>query len=261
MKLRKVIAVVLIVLGVFSLLGCGVKAVLADRGNRDLENGFTQKKYAAEDIYRNGAPLETIDFTQTCRYAFSWGSGGGIPYTEEISYFELPCDISYYATQEDADAGTSPVLVLKKGEKVAVAFDNGSEGTSRFDEVSGYGFNMTHPTYEAGWRFARPFLTKEQAADVTAEQVEAMAGCFVSTKELDRAASAYYNDVLQYDTDTSTLFYNIDQSLYLEEKFLAPSVYAPLWDGWSTALSVLGVLLIAAGIVLLCSSRSRKSAR
>ena len=249
MKKHKVVSIIAIVIGAALLLGCGAKTLAARQKNRELQSEFVQKKYAAESVYQNGAPLETLDFTQVCRYSFSWGTGAAASAqnTEEGSRMELPCDISYYAAQRDADAGRDPVLVLKRGETVAVSF-HGEGAGSGWEPVRGYGFDCTHPAYRAGWRFARPFLTLEQAAQMTPEQVEALPGYFVRTDELKRAASAYYAGVPERGADTSSVFETIDRVLYGSGTFFAPSVLAPLWDSVNTWLAVCGAALLAAGL-------------
>ncbi|MDD6176238.1 MAG: hypothetical protein PUC59_10860 [Firmicutes bacterium] len=261
MKKQRCIAAAAVLAGVLLLAGCGARVLAAGQKNRELQNGFVQKKYAAETVYRNGAPLETLDFTQVCRYSFSWGTGAAASAqnTAEGSRMELPCDISYYASQEDANAGRNPVLVLKQGETVAVSFDGGSGTETGWQPVRGYGFDCTHPAYQAGWRFARPFLTAAQAGGMTPEQVEALPGYFVRTEELKRAASAYYAAVLENGTEAASLFDNVDRVLFEENKFLAPSVFAPLWDSACTWLAVFGVLLTAAGIAGLAASRRKKN--
>lgn len=258
MKRRRITAWAALLAGAALLLGCGAKTLAARQKNRELQSEFVQKKYAAESVYQNGAPLETLDFTQVRRYSFSWGTGAAATAqsTKEGSRMELPCDISYYATQADADAGKAPVLVLKQGETVAVSFHGGGAETG-WEPVRGYGFDCTHPAYRAGWRFARPFLTGEQAAQMTPEQAEALPGYFVRTDELKRAASAYYAGVPERRTDTSSLFENIDRVLYGSGKFFAPSVLAPLWDSMNTWLAACGAALLAAGLAGIMRFRKR----
>ena len=75
------------------------------------------------------------------------------------------------------------------------------------------------------------------------------AGCF--------AAGSFL--VQENGTEAASLFDNVDRVLFEENKFLAPSVFAPLWDSACTWLAVFGVLLTAAGIAGLAESRRKKN--
>ena len=117
------------------------------------------------------------------------------------------------------------------------------QGTSVFWTTSDASYGMdagygicSYPTYERGWRYARPFLTADQNADIMQ-----LSYYFVRINNLERTAETIINDNeslqksmqsrgFSVDEVVLTMTRYIDYIFYDKGVFCSPDLQLPVWQ-------------------------------
>ncbi|MEA4887995.1 MAG: hypothetical protein VB070_00805 [Clostridiaceae bacterium] len=139
--------------------------------NRQIVSEFSYNAYQQQ--YQRAVPVDEMDFNEYRRYFTQNETANKLAVNNRVS---LPVHIRYYTKQD---------------EKMILSFEI-PKGTSVFWTASdafygvdaGYGI-CGYPTYERGWRYARPFITTNQNTDI--KQIPYY---FVRTDDLDMTAKA-----------------------------------------------------------------------
>lgn len=222
---------------VLFLLGFLCKAGLWSYEYYRLQAGFRQNdkpsSYDKHTDYLNRVPMEEMDFLQYVRYL---NRPVNPVYIERETAFTAPFSLYYY--QEEA--GRKAVCLEIPADSVIEPEPEWSHGYPL-----GYGFE-SFPTYEKGWRWARPFTDGKDAA------VDELPWRYVKTADLEAFAeemarcSPHWQDAIQrLHASESELAYELvrkcDALFYEKGIYLSPDLYPVFWT-WDGILLAAGFL-------------------
>lgn len=180
--------------------------------------------------YQRMVPMHEMDLRE-----FSWYLRVSIlpvGFPEEWDFVVLEQDIPYYSW---IDGEWVLAMEIPQGANIR---------WREFTFTPGYG-TYSYPTYERGWRYARPFLPADQEAALLHE----LPYYYVRTSDLEAVAKTIYEthweSGLVHNTEFSKRLLNelvlrqtrrIDHIFYDRGIFNSPDLARPLWPWWYTLL-------------------------
>ena len=175
----------------------------------------------------------------------------------------LSKDLHYYTK---TGVNETAARIIPAGTKVQVL--NNAPYAKR---ISGYGINSL-PTYDRDWRYARSFLTAEEAEGQTIKETADDTYYYIKTRELYSAAEDFlkqYEASLEIPegktkkTYIQEIFdqqmYGIDKTMLAYGIFESPALTKPIMDDMNIILLFVVAAATAGGIILLKVRQLSKS--
>ncbi len=215
--------------------------------NHQIINDFSYNAYQQQ--YQRAIPVEEMDFNEYRRYFTKNETAVKLAVNNTAS---LPGNVRYYIRQ-DGEMVLS--YEIPKGTTVTWTASNTS-----YSMDAGYGL-CSYPTYERGWRYARPFTTVNQNTGA-----ESSSYYFVRTEDLERTAQTIIgdNESLQKSMQSRGLSTGdaviamtryVDNIFYDHGVFCSPDLQQPVWR-WTDVIWL--SLSVAALAAVVCSFRKQK---
>jgi len=195
--------------------------------------------------YQLGIPMDEMDLTV---YSSYWPNASALPLYYWTRQVEAPVTIRYYSGIPDR--GAVPALEIKKGTKIIAIPEKGP-----LNEI-GYGY-ISYPTYQKGWRYARPFHPAEGELPsssgryyyVRIEDLKAV------IREVAKPNQPYRVQAQQmrwrFQSFEHRMATSPDQILYRNGAHLSPDLFRDVFDRWNAWLSA------AAGVMALLMRMGR----
>lgn len=181
--------------------------------------------------YQLGIPMDEMDLTV---YSSYWPKASALPLYYWTRQVEAPVTIRYYAGIPGH--GSVPALEIQKGTKMIAIPENGPLNEP------GYGY-ISYPTYEKGWRYARPFhpakgelpSSSKRYYYVRIEDLKAVIRETAKRNQPYRVQAQQMRWRLQsFEHRVAT---SLDQILYRNGAHLSPDLYRDVFDRWNAWLS------------------------
>lgn len=207
-------------------------------------------------IYRNQQKMDNFSYNSKVEQYQRRIPMGKMDLLKYNSYFEipqtavsikvsnvidLPKKIQYFTEQ---DGKKSLALEIAKGTSVLWI------PSEEFNDIYiGYGFR-NYPTYDKGWRYARPFMLSSQQTDV-----EQLPYYFVRTKDLEAVAKTAFNSTEYLMKSMQNQGRSIEDAIFLYTRFIdnifydrgvfcSPDLLQQVWYSIDTVLLCLSVGLL-----------------
>ena len=205
--------------------------------DQQLADAFRYTENAAWQQYRDGVPMEEIEFAA---YAPLFEVNSAMIGRE--TRLVLSEALTFY---EDAEGKKRPVLTLDAGSVVNAGLWE-----------PGYGF-FTYPTYEAGWRWVQPFVPDGEEPEADAPRY------YVRLEELAAAARPRVTEDaaragLSAEEYARLQVCRADIFFYDSGVFLSPDLLSPVWS-WDCTAAVLLAALDAAALLILSLRAHRRA--
>lgn len=239
---KRAVSAGILALALLLAAGTAFRAGITAWENYRLRSGFAANEEWPD--YRQGLPLSEIDFERYERAFFS-GATAPIGYS---TVFTADAPIRYYREVTDA------ALAYEIPAGTALDWEPGGFA------CLGYGF-VSLPSYERGWRWARPFLPA--GSDRVPEDFP---WYYVRTSDLEAAARAMFdssrfvqasarNAGLSRTEAVFQIVRQADQVFYENGVYLSPDLLRPVWTWDCTLMTGASALLF---ILLLLLRRGRR---
>lgn len=239
---KRAVSAGILALALLLAAGTAFRAGITAWENYRLRSGFAANEEWPD--YRQGLPLSEIDFERYERAFFS-GAVAPIGYS---TVFTADAPIRYYREVTDA------ALAYEIPAGAALDWEPGGFA------CLGYGF-VSLPSYERGWRWARPFLSA--GSDRVPEDFP---WYYVRTSDLEGTARAMFdssrfvqasarNAGLSRAEAVFRIVRQADQVFYENGVYLSPDLLRPVWTWDCTLMTGASALLF---ILLLLLRRGRR---
>lgn len=273
-----------IICGVLSLLllcAAAVRAISAASCNNKFKNGFYSAaspdrpltngyKAAEESPYIQGVPMEEIDFDDIRSRYIHTAAALPLPFYDFSFLYTLTDDITYYTVE---NGNMKPAFTVPKGTEILW-----------FCGSADYGYGLySYPTYQKGWRYARPFRTlaelglENRSAEkmdgneldnllngvlseqsyyyVRLDDLKKLSGSIFTQEEI---RTNYLYDISSEEAARTTLFW-WDDEYYRWGVFCSPDLQKNVWDIGNSILLAAAVICAAAAVI--AHLRRRKNAK